>query len=357
MLFGYPLAATDNNWLHECLSDAIRSLHAAVDAGDSYPDWPNVLPVAYQSVLESKTGLRDRLASYDRVIRRLSRANRGAVLQAMVSQNCISDLLSCACDCPSIADLPVRVRATLQSLFDYAYERLTDLGLRDSHYEAIYTAIPEPICPFCGTEPFEAPGSPREELDHYLPKSLYPFAAANLRNLVPMGHKCNVNYKKATDLLRRTDKTRRMVIDPYIHAEIVVSLNESEPFGGDDPDMPKWQVRFEPDSPAAATWDEVFQVRERYRKSHLNRLYKKWLDHFRDSVIRTERKVDTDDDIIAALKWYEDLYRCDGWRDRAFLRAAVFCMLRLHCENGDQRLLKVIRDLVSPPSALAAMAS
>jgi len=355
LLFGYPIAATSENWLHECLFDSIRILHTAVDAGVPYPGWPNVLPIAYRGLLGPKTGLRDKLSAYDRAIRRLSKRNRVAIIQAMESQNRIPDLLSCACDCPSIEDLPITVRAPLKALFDYAYDRLTDFGLRDPHYKAIYAAIPEPVCPFCGTEPFEAPGFTREELDHYLPKSLYPFAAANLRNLVSMGHKCNTGYKKTTDLLRRTDKMRRTVIDPYMHTAIVVSLNESEPFDGDNPDLPKWQIQFEPDSPAVATWDEVFRVRDRYRHSHLNRHYKEWLDHFRMTVIRSEKKVDTDDELIAALRWYEDLYREDGLRGGAFLRAAVFRMLRLHCENGDQRLLMVIRDLVTPSIASTAM--
>jgi hypothetical protein len=357
LLFGYPIAATNVNWLHECLFDSIRILHDAVDAGVPYPDWPNVLPMVYRVLLASKSGLRDRLSAYDKAIRRLSQRNRDAIIQAMESQNRIPDLLSCACDCPTIEDLPKSVRAPLKALFDYAYDRLKDFGLRDPHYNAIYAAIPEPVCPFCGTEPFEAPGLTREDLDHYLPKSLYPFAAANLRNLVPMGNKCNTGYKKTTDLLRRTDKMRRTVIDPYIHTAIVVSLNESEPFDGDDPDIPKWQIEFEPDSPAVATWDEVFRVRDRYRHNHLNRHYKEWLDHFRKSVIRSGRKVDSDHDLIEALRWYEDHYRDDGLHGGAFLRAAVFCMLRIHCENGDQRLLKVIKDLVAPSAALTAMAS
>lgn len=357
MLFGYPITATNDNWLHECLFDSIRIIHAAIDLGLPYPAWPSVLPEAYRELLSSKTGLRDKLADYDRATRRLSKRDRDAVFQAMESQNRIPDLLSCACDCPNIEELPKIVRAPLKALFDYAYDRLTDFGLRDPHYKAIYDAIPEPVCPFCGIEPFEAPESIREELDHYLPKSLYPFAAANLRNLVPMGHKCNTGNKKTTDLLRRADKIRRMVIDPYDHREIVISLNESEPFDGDDPDIPKWEIQFEPDSPAVATWDEVFRIRDRYKHSHLNRHYKGWLEHFRKSVTGLGMKVDTDDDLIDALRWYENLYRDDGFRGAAFLRAAVFCMLRHRCENGDQRLLQVIKDLVAPSAPPTAMAA
>ncbi len=357
MLFGYPIAATHDNWWHECLLDTIRSLHACVDAGRPYPTWPNIIPTLHQASLESKTGLRDKLAAYYRVVRRFSKVNRDAVLQTMESQNCIPDLLSCVCDCPTFEDLPKSVRSSIKALFDYAYERLPELGLRDAHYKRIYDHIPAYVCPFCGTEPFEAPGLTREELDHYLPKSLYPFAAANLRNLVPMGHKCNANYKRTTDLLRHVDKTRRQVIDPYCHTAIVVSLINSDPFGGDHPMTPRWIIDFEPCTPAVATWDEVFKVRDRYQRSHLDRDYRSWLEQFSSYVIQSGLSADTDDDLIAALRNHEAIVGIAGWSDRAFLKVAVFRMLRYRCENGDQRLLKVIKDLVTPSAALTAMAS
>ena len=85
------------------------------------------------------------------------------------------------------------------------------------------------MCPFCGCEYFDAPGAPREDLDHYLPKSLYPFAAANLRNLVPMGMKCNERYKLAQDILRDAAGVRRRSFDPYAERQIKVILDNSVP--------------------------------------------------------------------------------------------------------------------------------
>lgn len=354
MLFGYPIAAINDNWWHQCLLDAIRNLHACLDSGRPYPTWPNVLPPVHQAQLASKTGLQDKLAAYYQAVRRLSKANRDAILQAMESQNCISDLLSCICDCPSIEDLPKSVQQPIKDLFDYAYEQMPKC-IRDSHYKIIYDSIPAHVCPFCGAEPFEAPGSVREELDHYLLKSCYPFAAANLRNLVPMGHKCNTGYKKSADLLRCKDKTRRHVIDPYCHTTIDVSLINSNPFGGDDQRTPRWNIEFEPSAPAVATWDEVFQVRDRYVNSHLNPHYRYWLAEFRAYVITSGLGADTDEDLIEALKRHESIISVAGWTGMAFLKAAVFRMLRHHCECGDHRLLMMIKDLVTPFSAPTAM--
>ena len=119
------------------------------------------------------------------------------VLACLVQQNRIADLAICATDCEILSDLPKAIQAPVAEPCNFAFELLTGLGVRDRHYRAIYTTVPYHVCPFCGCEYFDAPGAPREDLDHYLPRNLYPFAAANLRNLVPMGMKCNERYKLA----------------------------------------------------------------------------------------------------------------------------------------------------------------
>lgn len=355
MLFGYPVAATNDNWLHECLCEAISSIHGAADASSCYPDWPTILPVAQRGRLRARTGLRDRLATYDGAVRRLSIANRARVLQALTDQNRISDLLAGTSSCATINGLPKSIRRAVESLFDFAYTKLTDLGLRDQHYKVIYDSSPEHVCPFCGTEFFDAPGGRREDLDHYLAKSLYPFAAANLRNLVPMGHKCNSSYKLADDVLRRADGTRRVVLDPYDNAEIVVILDDSDPFSGATENTPKWVIRFEPDTPAVSAWDEIFKVRERYCRDHLDPSFAGWIGIFGIWARSTGLNAATDEEIVDALARYEAYWRASGVQDRAFLKAAVFRMLHRHCGMGHRRLLDLIKVLagLSRPSIAA----
>ncbi|QSQ27601.1 hypothetical protein JY651_22980 [Pyxidicoccus parkwayensis] len=352
MLFGYPIAATQNNWLHDCLCEAVRTIHASVDAKKRYPGWPSVLPKVYRETLKSRTGLRDRLKSYHSAVRRLTKAERDVVLDALESENRIGDLLSGACECARNDGLPQDIQEPVAELFEFAFGLLTDLAVRDQQYAAIYAASSDHVCPFCGTEYFDAPGAVREGLDHYLARSRYPFAAANLRNLVPMGYKCNSNYKLASDLLRRGDGSRRVAFDPYNHTRISVSLDDSEPFDGTTEHTPNWMIRFDPETPAAHTWDEVFSVRERYRRDHLDPSFRSWLDQFAKIARRTGVRGDSDAELIAVLKWLEDLYGDSGLQDRAFLKAAAFRMLRRHCEAGHQRLLKHLRNLVAQPTPL-----
>lgn len=349
MLFGYPLAATQNNWFHDCVLEAVKNVHALVDAKRRYPAWPKILADAHQPTLRSRTGLRDRLKAYNIALRQLSsKSERDAVLAAVTDQNRISDLLSNACSCATLEALPTAIRAAVTSLFDFAFGLLTDLGVRDEHYKAVYNAAIEHVCPFCGTEYFDAPGAPREALDHYLTKSRYPFAAANLRNLVPMGHKCNSNYKLAVDVLYDASGGRRVAFDPYNHTKIGVVLDDSDPFDGSTPNTPSWEIKFDPDAPAVPTWDAVFSIRDRYKRDHLDRDFAPWLSGFQSWARSASLQADTDDELLDALRRYEEYCVASGIQDRAFLKAAVFRMLRLHCEQGHQRLKDQLRDLVAP---------
>lgn len=354
MLFGYPLQSTQNNWVHECVCEAIRAIHALADDGRAYPLWPAILPVAYREILKPRTGLRDRLRAYDRAARLLSQPQRDELLSALDGENQIANLLADAHDCIRSDGLPHAIRAEVEALFDFAFGLLAKFSVRDDHYAAIYNAAPAHICPFCGTEYFDAPGAPREALDHYLAKSRYPFAAANLRNLVPMGHKCNSSYKAAKDLLRRDDGSHRKAFDPYVHAAVSISLDDSEPFGGATEHTPRWEVRFDPNSPEATTWDEIFSLKQRYGRDHLDPEFRNWLEQFAKSA-KFKGAVGTPEDLVERLDWFEKLQAFAGLQDRAFLKAAVFRMLRLKCEAGDRRLLDHLMSLVAPVVALPAV--
>lgn len=354
MLFGYPPPSPQNNWLHYCVLAAVRKVHKLLDANQLYPKWPMIMPVKYQAILKRRSGLRDRLEAYDTELRKLpTKAERDAVLAAVTDQNRIAELLSNNSNCATLSGLPASIRPTITSLFEFVFKLLTDFKMRDVHYKAVYDAIPEHICPFCGTEYFDAPGAPREALDHYLAISHYPFAGANLRNLVPMGHKCNSNYKLADDVLHDAGGRRRVAFDPYRHGKVSLVLDRSAPFDGSTPSKPNWQIDFHPDTAAIPTWDAVFSIRERYKRDHLDEGYLAWLGEFRSWARSAQQHGNTDADLVNALTLFEQFCASNGMRDRAFLKAAVFRMLRLRCEEGHDRLKQLLRDLIAPPIAVA----
>jgi len=315
VLYGYPIAATAENWLHKCLCEILRSIHNSLQAGKTLQSWPGIIPVAYRQKLKKRTGLRDRLKEYWKAVSSLTSTNRREVLRALYDENRIALLLACKHDCTTIDDLPAQIQQPISDLFHFAFTLLTDLGVRDQHYRAIYGAESYHVCPFCGCEYFDAPGAPREALDHYLAESKYPFAAANLQNLVPMGNKCNSRYKLAQDILKREDGTRRKSFYPYSHKGIKISLNNSQPFAGTDGKMPQWCIEFDQEIEETVTWDVVFHIRERYQRDILDPFFESWLRDFSSWCRSAHVKIIPDREIIDAIARYAGYLETMGFRD------------------------------------------
>lgn len=351
MLFGYSVTVTSENWLHECLTAAVQRVHLAIDSGKRIPKWPGVLPEACRETLLSRVGLAERLKNYAKAVKNLSPAQRKFVLEALAWQNKIPELLNGQCDCAELADLPAAIRDPAKALFTFAFELLSEFQIRQRQYEALCKLIPARICPFCGCEGLDAPGAPQEDLDHYLPRSKYPFAAANLRNLVPMGGRCNAAYKRTQDPLRRISGERRRACDPYGTAGVGVSFDKSvvdELTPG--PAIIEWVIEFLPIGEEIDTWDEIFHIKERWKRDILDeRTFNQWLGDFRNYCLTAALHFAGDEDVSNAVSRYEQYLASCGFSDRAFLKAAVFRFLLHRCALGCQRLLPILRDLTGAP--------
>lgn len=321
-------------------------MHNGLQTAQELPDWPEIIPDQYRSRLNTRTGLRNRLVTYQRALATLSPTEQNQVLQALHDQNQISSLLSCTCDCVTISDLPAAIRWPAKDLLLFAFKLLTDLGVRDHQYKIIFNSLTHHVCPFCGCECFDGPGGPREVLDHYLSKDKYPFASANLRNLVPMGNKCNSRYKRAQDILFSDAGVRRRSFDPYNHTEIRISLENSVPFEGTDGQLPRWQIEFNPNNEEVDTWDEVFHIRERYSRDVLDLSFKRWLSDFQAWCRSTYVGHVSAEKLTDEIQSYCFYLEVSGFSDCGFLRAAVFRMLLRHCEKNNQRLINLLLDLV-----------
>lgn len=347
MLYGYPEeAVTGENWLHNCLCEMLESIHHGLDAGEVSKAWPEVIPERYRNKLSDRPGLQDRLNLYIKALRTLDHDDRKRILNAMYDQNKISLLLSCDYECESVDDLPKQIREPATELFKFAFKLLTDLSIRDRYYSKIYYNREDHVCPFCGCERFTAPGGPRVALDHYLNESRYPFAAANLRNLIPMGHECNSKHKLAQDILRTNQGKRRKAIDPYRHLGVRISLDNSRPFAGRNGVIPLWQIEFEPNTQEVETWEHVFRIQERYKRDELDPSFNSWLREFSSWCKYSNVTYEIDEALVDAIERYANHMENSGISDRAFLKAAVFRMLHKHCKQGHKRLFNLIKGIV-----------
>src|SRR5436190_19850799 len=80
-------------------------------------------------------------------------------------------------------DLPNTIQKEAKLLFIYLYENtLSSYGVK-KHYEIFCNKQQNIWCPFCGMETLEDFTFLKEDYDHLLAKSIYPFAAVNMRNL------------------------------------------------------------------------------------------------------------------------------------------------------------------------------
>jgi hypothetical protein len=350
MLFGYPVEAIAENWFHECLFEILRTVHNHLANDLEPPSWPEIIPQEHREILRKRHGLRNRLETYKEIAARLDKNQLGELSKALEEQNQIERLLAGACNCSNINDLPEAIRQPVKDLFEFGFNLLSKLEIRDRQYEVIYNSSPYHICPFCGCEYFDAPRAPREALDHYLAESKYPFAAANLHNLVPMGHKCNSKYKLAEDILYKEDGTRRKAFYPYNlgDTKIRVSLDESDPFSGDRGifSHSTWEINFEPDTEEVSTWDEVFKIRDRYVRDVLDVELNNWLWTFGAWCRSAQVRARSMHDVIDALQRYAKFMEDTGINDRAFLKAAVFRMLYSKCQQNNQRMIDILSGLV-----------
>lgn len=347
MLNSYPIAATAENWVHDAVYAKVKSALDALNAAAVAPDWADDM----HQDLADREALKTRYDVFRTAAERLSVKQRNKVLRALEEQNNIPAVFDGVVACPRIAEIPAQIRKPTEALFTAAFDALKSLKVRDRQYQTIFDNLPGKCCPFCGIEPFESPGLAREDLDHYLPRSLYPFAGANLRNLAPMGGKCNRAYKQAQDIICDETGQRRRCFDPYGERQATVSLMASQPFEdcktGPFP-LPVWQVDLLGDADSVATWDQVFQIRRRY-ENKVQAHFRDWMEHFANWCAREVGLITTQQEVISTLERYLNSVLQRTHDDGAHLKRAMFEMLRQKCAESDisDRLTSWLSALVS----------
>jgi len=90
----------------------------------------------------------------------------------------------------------------------------------------------------------------------------------------------------------------------------------------------------------------VFKISTRYKRDILNTSFKSWLRGFSSWCLSDGVDLDTDAALIDAIDRYTVYWSSMGLRDRAFLKAAAFRMLKNQCEVGNERLIRLFKDVV-----------
>lgn len=151
MLFGYPAAAIEDNWFHDCLVEVLQTIHTYYQEPQNnkepIPNWPEIIPEIHREMLSRKHGLRDRLTAYQEAVTKLSPEELAKVKNALEGQNDISALLSGSRNCDRIDNLPEAIGEPAKELFTFAFKLLTDLEIRDRQYQIIFERSPVSCLP------------------------------------------------------------------------------------------------------------------------------------------------------------------------------------------------------------------
>ena len=180
MLLGYPVAATDENWLH----DGIVAILMLALGGEAEPmaDWLDHFPAEHREAVRRKTSLSDRLTKAVEAIGALDPPERSHLETCLREQNRLPEAFSSLVSPPLVQEEPADVREKLKALFGTAFSLLSSLGVRDRQYASVYHGTPGHVCGFCGDGTAQCSGArhpartsgPLSRLQHLPPRRRQP---------------------------------------------------------------------------------------------------------------------------------------------------------------------------------------
>lgn len=273
MLFPYVDNTDDFNWLNDCLTIMLDELLQKITNDQEILTWPACIPEVYRTKLSTKTSIRDKWSDFCNAFQELNEEQRDLVVRNFQNQNEISRLLEGE-ELPLVIfdELPEGIQEVSKSLFLAAFKLLSSAEIRSSHYQDLHDKMNKNIlCPFCGLEALMRPVGAENDYDHFIPKSIYPYAAANMKNLPPMGRSCNRDYKKAQNTVLDLSGNRREMFNPYGTESASFSITDTYPLPSLDEDLDV-KIEFTGPERKAAGWRDIFRIDERYTCEIENRI-------------------------------------------------------------------------------------
>lgn len=360
MLRSYPIAATQGNWLHDAIVGIIRDIHKKLDAGQNISNnqatWRNLVSAQLVEPKREKliglTGVKSRLFSYKDELVSLTPVDRKIIQDTLTNQNKIADLLNGTEQIQVINQTYPNVHEKAKDLFVFCFEKLTDLNVRASQYNLIFRSLADKICPFCGIERVMNPEETAQDQDHYLAKSIYPFSAINLRNLVPMCRCCNRDYKKDIDVIQNKLGVRRRAFDPYNCVPPQITLNQTVVCVDSSPIKFEWSIEFLTSVNEAETWNAVFDIRTRYKRDVLDEYFDRWIRGFADKCSKDRARKLLSDNLNSAQIRQQLAYHQENKAAfpsiglGGFLEPLVFSFLLKKYDENDAQIVALIRRAV-----------
>lgn len=310
----------------------------------------------FKNIVKACDNLEDYLINVFDAYKQLDKMSQSLIIQGFRNNNLIEKLCVGEVEPIHYKDIPIPLRTHLDVLFKYLYKSVLNSNTfisqhcdMNSHFKASRELNKKyKFCPFCGLYPLNSKYSEkRDDYDHYLPKSKYPFNSVNFRNLVPICHECNTGYKKTKDPLFRDDDMaqRRKTFYPYdeFMDSMTFKLSVAE----------KGKIPIEDDqliidicstlgkNQEVDAWNDIFEIKKRYIELIKDKI-DCWIDDYLVEVYK-KKKNDLEFDFKAAFDDYlNDLKELQPFIDQNFLRTVTFELL-----VSEYDFEKILKDTIS----------
>ena len=160
-------------------------------------------------------------------------------------------------------------------------------------------------CPVCGLIPQNTKEEKKEDYDHLLPYTIYPFSSVNFKNIAPICVDCNSDYKGDKDVLDNTGKKIFYYYDDLHHNDgitIKAKLeNEKEHL------FSFTYTTIDNRTQEIESWNEIFDINTRYIKRAKGKA-DSWFRHYWEFL---EDPTYKDVDINLKKRMYSSLYKKD----------------------------------------------
>lgn len=117
-------------------------------------------------------------------------------------------------------------------------------------------------CPICGLIPQNTKEEKKEDYDHLLPYTIYPFSSVNFKNLAPICVDCNSDYKEDKDVLDNAGMKIFFYYDEsHKGIKIDASLDNEK-----DYEFSFSYSTIDNRSEEIESWKNIFEITDRYAK-------------------------------------------------------------------------------------------
>lgn len=287
MLKSYSYTETKHQELHNAVIAFFNRIEEETgDFNDNFFD-AEFLKVAKRH----KKIVYGRLKSIYEVTKTWEQDQRTDLCEQIRQSNLIDDICSNTASPQKLDKDVTGVQKTLRELFLALYNQVLDgkiireewgITLRE-HFDAFRADNGNIItCPICGISPIKTEcDNQRDQYDHYLPKSLYPYSAINFKNLVPTCTDCNSTQVKGDkDIIEIANNSP--LFSPFdinhsnigITCELIVNASVLEDI--------EWELTYSSDQEydnQIRAWKEIYSIENRH-KSFIQGRLNSWLKSY-----------------------------------------------------------------------------